>query len=241
MHQWALRFDGRNNDLDAEDFVFRVERQAYLYGVSTRALVIGVGNLLTGRASQWYWTNQRVYQNATWEQWKKAFLRRFAPHKASDFEIRAKMEQRRQASNENFSDFCQDIEAMASRLGLLCYAAIWHYIFRMPCGESTSQQSMNYCFVVRSMKDCARRNSSKQGWGTKCGFTRFSSISTTMPNSDMGQWHQLKRLIWVTKWKKCRMGWTARICRYVGIARRLGIPSFSARHLNGPYFVFHVD
>lgn len=116
IHQWPLRFEGGTQGLDADDFVFRVERQAQLNGVSTQALVIGIGNLLTGRANQWYWTYQRRYPQATWEEFKAAFIGRYAPHKDTDFEMMAKIEKRRQRFGESFNNFCQDIEAFAVRL-----------------------------------------------------------------------------------------------------------------------------
>lgn len=116
IHKWTLRFDGSPKSLEAEDFVFRAERQAQLYGVTQRALVIGIGNLLAGRAAQWYWTYQRQVEDATWDEFKQAFLRRYAPHRQSDYEIRSKIENRRQQQGESFNDFCQDIEALEVRL-----------------------------------------------------------------------------------------------------------------------------
>lgn len=116
IHKWSLRFDGSSNGLDAADFIFRLERQAQLYGVAQRALVIGIGELLTGRAAQWYWTYQRQAPDAGWDGFRRAFMRRYAPHQDTDFEIRAKMENRWQRQGESFSDYCQDVEAMAIRL-----------------------------------------------------------------------------------------------------------------------------
>lgn len=102
--------------MDAEDFIFRVERQAQLHGVTERALVIGIGNLLTERAAQWYWTYQRQNGNATWVELKRAFIQRYAPHRDTDYEIRSKIEARKQQATEKFNDFCQDVEALAVRL-----------------------------------------------------------------------------------------------------------------------------
>lgn len=116
IHQWSLRFDGGPDSLDAEDFLFRVERQAELYEVSQGALVIGFGELLRGRAEQWYWTFQRQYGNITWLDLTTAFLRRFSPHRETDYALRSKIEARKQRSGEPFQNFCQDIEALASRL-----------------------------------------------------------------------------------------------------------------------------
>lgn len=116
IHQWSLRFDGGDNGIDAEDFLFRVERQAQLYGVSERALSIGIGELLQGRVVQWYWNFQREYANATWDQLKEAFLRRFGLNQNTDFEIRARIEARKQKPGERFCEFCQDIESLALRL-----------------------------------------------------------------------------------------------------------------------------
>lgn len=73
IHQWSLRFDSGANGLHADDFIFRVERQAQLYGVANRTLVIGIGDLLRDRAAQWFWTYQKQNKNATWEQLKSAF------------------------------------------------------------------------------------------------------------------------------------------------------------------------
>lgn len=116
IHKWALRFDGHNDELDARDFIFRIERQAQLYGVAQQALAIGVGELLTGKAAQWYWTYQRQAPNATWECFKQAFLRRYSPNENTDLEIRSNIENRWQRPQESFNDFCQDIEALAVRL-----------------------------------------------------------------------------------------------------------------------------
>lgn len=116
IHKWALWFDGSAKGLDAEDFVFRVERQAQLHGVSDRALVIGVGNLLRDRAAQWFWTYQRQNGNATWAELKRAFIDRYAPCRETDYEIRSKIEARKQSPSERFNDYCQDVEALAVRL-----------------------------------------------------------------------------------------------------------------------------
>lgn len=116
IHKWNLRFDGTPGGLDAEDFLYRIERQAQLYGVTHPALLIGVVNLLSGRAAQWYWTNQRTAENETWDKFKQALIRRYAPHKPTDYEIRSRLESRKQLTNEPFNDYCQDVEAMAARM-----------------------------------------------------------------------------------------------------------------------------
>lgn len=116
IRQWPLRFSGSPTGIDIDDFLFRVERQAQLNGVSEAALVIGIGDLLTERAAQWYWTNQRKGGAQNWTELRQAFIRRYAPRGDLDFEIRAKMENRKQGVTEKFADFCQDIEALSVRL-----------------------------------------------------------------------------------------------------------------------------
>lgn len=116
IHQWSLRFDGSHTGLDAEDFLYRVERQAQLYGVSDMALAIGFGELLKGRAEQWFWTYQRQSDGATWPELKAAFRRRYAPTRETDHDIRSRIENRRQKVGETFNSFCQDIEALSCRL-----------------------------------------------------------------------------------------------------------------------------
>lgn len=116
IRQWALRFSGLPGGIEVEDFIFRLERQATLNGVSHAALAIGIGDLLTDRAAVWYWTYQRKTECEDWIELKRALIRRYAPRQESDFEIRAKIERRKQQYNERFGDFCQDVEALAVRL-----------------------------------------------------------------------------------------------------------------------------
>lgn len=114
--KWPLRFSGAADALPIDEFLFRVERMAQLDGVTQAALVIGVGALLTDRAAQWYWTNQRKPGEQTWGELKQAFIRRYRPQRESDHDIRAMIEGRKQRVGEHFGDFCQDIEALAVRL-----------------------------------------------------------------------------------------------------------------------------
>lgn len=115
IHKWNLRFDG-HGPIDANDFIFRTERQAQLYGVAQQALVIGVVELLSGKAEQWYWMYQRRTPDATWVEFRRDFLQRYAPNDETDLEIRANIENRWQRPQESFNDFCLDIEAMAARM-----------------------------------------------------------------------------------------------------------------------------
>lgn len=114
--KWPLRFSGSPGDLSIEEFLFRVEKLARLDGVSEAALVIGIGVLLTDRAGQWFWTFQRKVENPTWDELRQALIRRYAPMRETNHDIRAKIEARKQRIGERFSDFCQDIEALAIRL-----------------------------------------------------------------------------------------------------------------------------
>lgn len=116
IRQWNLRFSGSPTGLGIDDFLFRVERQAQLDGVSNTALALGIGDLLTDRAAQWFWTYQRKNERLTWVDLRDAFIRRYASQRDTDYEIRAKIETRKQRVGEHFGDFCQDIEALAVRL-----------------------------------------------------------------------------------------------------------------------------
>lgn len=102
--------------MEVDDFIFRVEWQAQLYGITDSTLAFGLGELLTDRANQWFWTYQRATECANWNQLKQALIQRFSPGRDSDYEIRAKIVSRCQRHNESFSDFCLDIEALAVKL-----------------------------------------------------------------------------------------------------------------------------
>lgn len=116
ISKWPLRFSGSPGDLTIDEFLFRVEKLARLDGVSEAALVIGIGVLLTDRAGQWFWMFQRKVENPTWDELRQALIRRYAPTRETDHDVRAKIEARKQRIGERFSDFCQDIEAIAIRL-----------------------------------------------------------------------------------------------------------------------------
>lgn len=116
IRQWSLRFSGSPSGLDASDFIFRVERQAQLDGVTQAALVIGIGDLLTDRASQWYWMYQRKDEGLNWGELRQAFINRFSPRRETDHAIRSKIENRKQRPGESFGDFCLDIEGLAVKL-----------------------------------------------------------------------------------------------------------------------------
>lgn len=116
IRQWPMRFSGSSTGLEITDFLFRVERQAQLNGVATAALAIGIGDLLTDRAAQWFWTYQRKGMGLRWDQLREAFVRRFSQMDDSDHDIHSKMENRKQRQGESFADFCQDMEALAVRL-----------------------------------------------------------------------------------------------------------------------------
>lgn len=116
ISKWSLRFSGAPNSLRVEDFLFRLERQARLHGVHEDALVIGIGDLLVDRAADWYWTFQKKFDDASWEDLKSAFVRRYSPRHESDHNIRVKIENRKQRMGETFGDFCQDVETLSTRL-----------------------------------------------------------------------------------------------------------------------------
>lgn len=116
IRQWALRFSGAPGGIEIRNFIFRLERQATLNGVSHAALAIGIGDLLTDRAADWYWTYQQKTECNDWTQVKSALIRRYAPRRETDYEIRSRIEKRKQRPDEKFVDFCQDVEGLAVRL-----------------------------------------------------------------------------------------------------------------------------
>lgn len=96
--------------------MLQTERQAQLYGVGQGALAIGFGELLKGRAEQWFWTFQHQRPDNTWFELRDAFIQRYSPHRETDYEIRSKIENRKQKVGESFNDYCQDVEALETRL-----------------------------------------------------------------------------------------------------------------------------
>lgn len=165
IHQWSLRFSG-TDEMDVEDFLDQVESQAVLFEVSEAALSLGIWNLLTGKARQWYCTYKREMGEVSWREFKEEFIRRYAPNRESDFDIRWKIESRWQTDKETFNEYCQDVEAMASRM-----------TYRMRPGELLE-------ILKRNMSTSLRRALWRENFNTVADLLRLCAQYERMCQED---------------------------------------------------------
>lgn len=101
--------------MSADEFLFRVEDMATSDRIHFDDMCSSMHVLLASRAEEWYWGYRRKQRNATWAQFRNAFIKKFAARQ-TDAEILSQISQRVQRPGERFDDFCRAVEAMAHRL-----------------------------------------------------------------------------------------------------------------------------
>lgn len=79
--------------MPADEFIFRVEDMAQTSLVCHDEMVGSFHTLLSGRAEEWFWSFRRKQRAATWEQFRDAFMLKFATRQ-SDAETFSLMSQR---------------------------------------------------------------------------------------------------------------------------------------------------
>lgn len=115
MGRWSVKFAGSSRDLAADEFMFRVEDMAMSSGIHNDDMVGAFHVLLSDRAEEWFWGFRRKQRDATWRQFRVAFVSKFGS-RDTDAEILSAMSQRMQRAGERFDDFSRAVEAMSFRL-----------------------------------------------------------------------------------------------------------------------------
>jgi len=115
MDRWGLRFSGNTRELTVEDFLFRVDRRAASEGFGDQEILIGLPNLLTDRASNWYWNRSRVVPSESWQSLRQALLGQFRST-TSDDELMDILRSRKQRPGEFFMDYQLIMEGLNARL-----------------------------------------------------------------------------------------------------------------------------
>lgn len=104
VKDWGLKFSGNRSERTAKSFLRDVERMAHIQGVSLQEVVWSMRLMLTDGAQLWYDTYSDAFRTFTWEQFRERFLSAFC-NLESDFEIRRKIEERKQGAGENAEVF----------------------------------------------------------------------------------------------------------------------------------------
>lgn len=115
MGKWPLKFAGNPKDLPVDEFIFRVEALARLANLPNQALALGIHQLLSGAAADWYWIFIRNEPQASWARVRQAISFAFQ-NNVSDAAIRRMIMDRLQKPNERFMDYCIAIQGLEVRL-----------------------------------------------------------------------------------------------------------------------------
>lgn len=117
MAKWPLRFRGGPGDMAADDFVFRIETLARMNHINEATLVLGLHQVLTHSAAEWYWVVMRNEPNVTWARLRSVLTSAFQSAEP-DEAIRRRISDRLQRSGETFMQFCIAIQVMEARLAV---------------------------------------------------------------------------------------------------------------------------
>lgn len=110
VRKWGVHFDGR----DPLGFLERMDDLRRAYGYSGDVLLIGLAEILKGKALLWYRNNHEEWE--TWEEFSQAVRAQYLPHR---YRARAtrEIQERRQGDGEEFRDFVTDMLTRMRRAG----------------------------------------------------------------------------------------------------------------------------
>ncbi|XP_059217004.1 uncharacterized protein LOC131994293 [Stomoxys calcitrans] len=114
VKKWGVRFDGSDQIMDAEDFIFRLESMRQDYGYPYEELLRDFPQLLEGSALDWYWQQRRIAPFNHWGHLREAFLAQFRRFQ-NEFQIQKRIMDRRQLPNEPFEEFFNEIIKMRNQ------------------------------------------------------------------------------------------------------------------------------
>nr|CTR11711.1 unnamed protein product [Calliphora vicina] len=116
IQNWNIKFDGSNNGLTVEEFLYRVrslttENFSGDFNIICKHLPM----LLTGKARDWYWRYHKQVDRIEWTEFCAALRYQYKNFK-SNFDVREEVRNRKMRSGETFEVFYDNICSMLDRL-----------------------------------------------------------------------------------------------------------------------------
>lgn len=116
IQSWNLKFDGSQNGLNIDEFLYRVQSLTLDtfngdYSVICKNLQI----LLSGKARDWYWRYRKQVQSVLWETFCDNIRSQYRDCKTA-YDIREEIRNRKQKQGETFDVFFEAVSAMMDRL-----------------------------------------------------------------------------------------------------------------------------
>lgn len=112
-----LRFNGSLHGLSIEKFLYRFETVTGRHRIPLTELVDEIGAYLEDVALEFYWNYRQNNPKSSWYDLRDAMRSQFQDCR-DDFEIRRMLENRKQRTNEHFSEFYTQIRKLSMQLNV---------------------------------------------------------------------------------------------------------------------------
>lgn len=115
-YKWSIRYNGDNNKLGVEDFLFQVETLQKLNKLTWAQVLRSFHTYLEGDVCKWYFQYQAMNSGEIdWNSFKDSMISAFGSNE-TDTQILGKMSNRFQDDKEPFQKFYQDLQSLRLRL-----------------------------------------------------------------------------------------------------------------------------
>lgn len=116
MSNWKLKFNGGQNGLSVDNFIYRVEAlTAQTLQGNFDILCGNASSLFDGKANDWFWRYHRSVSSICWNDMCRALREQYQDSR-TDIDIRELIRERKQKPNESFDSFYDSIVALTDRL-----------------------------------------------------------------------------------------------------------------------------
>lgn len=115
VDRFGLRFDGNENHLSIESFVFRLEYCQRQYQIPWKEILDDFHLLVVGPALDWYWLHVETTRVTQWEDLRMSMLSRFRTHR-TNLDIMHELVERKQNPGESIDQYFHQINLLRSKL-----------------------------------------------------------------------------------------------------------------------------
>lgn len=116
IQSWNLKFDGSQNGLHIDEFLYRVQSLTLdTFDGDFSVVCKNLQILLTGKARDWYWRYRKQVPSIQWETFCASIKSQYRDSRTA-YDIREEIRNRKQKQGESFDVFFDTISAMMDRL-----------------------------------------------------------------------------------------------------------------------------
>lgn len=116
MSNWKLKFNGGQNGLSVDNFIYRIEALTAQTLQGNFDLLCGnASSLFDGKANDWFWRYHRSVNSIRWNDLCRALREQYQDSR-TDIDLRELIRERKQKPGESFDNFYEAIVALTDRL-----------------------------------------------------------------------------------------------------------------------------